>query len=241
MTTPHQPSPSSVETATCVLAGALTRALQEDGDTFGVRRSLDAWGDRTGGLAAVRVLGADVLTPFVLTGRPLPAEDAALVRTAVRAHPAPRHQPLEAALWGARDAALVRALAALGVDGAAGWEGLAPAPPSSGGLAPDWMSLTAILVPLASAAHPFTDAVLRSQLAGRRLDLSRGLVRALLRRDLLSAARMARWLVLDATTPAAAPELVAPALEHLAVLGADDPRVLLEVAVARRLMARTAC
>ncbi|MER6910992.1 hypothetical protein ABT354_04885 [Streptomyces sp. NPDC000594] len=238
MTTSHQPSPSSVETATCVLAGALTRALQKGGDTFGVRRSLDAWGDRTGGLAAVRVLGADVLTPFVLTGRPLPAEDAALVRTAVRAHPAPRHQPLEAALWGARDAALVRALAALGVDGT-DWEGLAPAPPLSGGLAPDWMSLTAVLVPLASAAHPFTDTALRSQLAGRRLDLSRGLVRALLRRDLLSAARMARWLVLD--TPAAAPDLVTPALEHLEVLGADDPRVQLEVAVARRLMARTPC
>ncbi|ANW20325.1 hypothetical protein [Streptomyces clavuligerus] len=238
MTTPHQPSPGSVETATCVLAGALTRALQEDGDAFGVSRSLGAWGDRTGGLAAVRVLGADVLTPFVLTGRPLPAEDAALVRTAVRAHPAPRHQPLEAALWGARDAALVRALAALGVDGA-DWEGLAPASPSPDGLAADWMSLTAVLVPLASAAHPFTDTALRTQLAGRRLDLSRGLVRALLRRDLLSAARMARWLVLDAS--ATVPDLVGPALEHLATLGADDPRVQLEVAVARRLTARARC
>ncbi|MQS35351.1 hypothetical protein [Streptomyces katsurahamanus] len=244
MTTPHQPSPNTVETATCVLAGALSRALREDDRSFGVRHSLGDWGDGTGGLAAVRVLGADVLTPFVLTGRPLPAEDAALVRTAVRAHPAPRLQARESALWGTRDAALVDALAAVGVDGA-GWEGLAPAPPPNGGLAVDWLSLAALLVPLASAAHPFADAALRAQLAGRGPDLTRGLVRSLLRRDLLSAARLARWIVLDGQSgqpgqagPSTPPPLLAPALEHLEVLGSGDPRVLLEVAVARRLMAR---
>ncbi|GLW11453.1 hypothetical protein Misp01_65810 [Microtetraspora sp. NBRC 13810] len=229
------PTPGTVGPAVHLLAGALTRALLEEGDGFRLGRFLADSGDRSAGLAAVRVLGADVLTPFVLKGLPLPGEDAALIEAAVRVYPAPQDQPRETALWRVREAALVRALAALGVD-ASGWEGLTPVRPARQPPAPEWVPLAVDLVRLACAAPPFTDATVREELARRRLDLTRGLVRALLRRDALSAARLARWLTFDAVT--ARPPLLAPALEHLEIVGADDARVLLETTIARRTMTR---
>jgi hypothetical protein len=222
------PTPGTVGLAVHLLAGALTRALLENDDGFRLGRFLTDSGDRSAGLAAVRTLGADVLSPFVLKGFPLHDEDAALVEAAVRAYPAPQDRSRENVLWGARDAALVRALAALGVD-ATGWEGMAPAPPAPEPLAREWVALAADLVRLACTAPPFTEATVREELANRRLDVTRGLVRALLRGDTLSAARLARWLTCDDRPP-----LLASALEHLEIVGADDPRVLLETAIARR-------
>ncbi|WP_059011125.1 hypothetical protein [Streptomyces specialis] len=64
--------------------------------------------------------------------------------------------------------------------------------------------------------------------------MSRGLGRAMLRRDHLTAARLARWLALDAG-PEPEPLLLI-ALGHIAALAPDKPRVLLELAAARRLL-----
>jgi hypothetical protein len=230
---PTTPTPSTVTPAVHLLSGALTRVLLEDDDEFRLGRFPADMGDRSAGLAAVRVLGADVLTPFILAGRALPGEDGELVRAAVRAYPAPREPEQEAQLWGVRDAALVRALAGLGVE-ATGWEGLAPARSPAYCLTLEWVPLALDLVRLAGAAPPFADAALHAELACRHPDIGRGLVRALLRRDLLSAARLTRWLTLGR-----APDhggLVTPALDHLEIVGADDPRVLLETAITRRMM-----
>ncbi|GAB2878003.1 hypothetical protein [Streptomyces mayteni] len=228
MSLTHQPTPGSVEEATGALAGSLARALRGASDGVGARPHLDSWDRRAGGLAAIRVLGADVLAPFLLTGQPLRQEEAWLVRAAVRDHPAPRGHTPEAALWGVRDTVLTAALARLGVD-AADWEGLAePRPP--GPLADDWVTLAADLVRLSTAAHPSLYPELRGRLLDRRLDVARGLVRAMLRRDLLSAARLTRWLLTLAPG-----ELASSTLDHLEIAGRHDPRVRFEAAIARLL------
>lgn len=232
MSLTHQPTPGSVEEATGALAGSLARALRSTGDGVGVRSCLGSWDQRASGLAAIRVLGADVLAPFLLTGQPLRQEEASLVRAAVRAYPAPQVHAPEATLWGVRDAALSAALARLGVD-TAGWEGLA-ATCSAGPLAADWVTLAAYLVRLSTAAHPLLDPELSRSLVSRRLDIERGLVRALLRRDLLSSARLARWL-LALASEGRPPLSLPPVLDHLEVVGAPDPRVRFETAIARRL------
>ncbi|MFD5318895.1 hypothetical protein [Streptomyces sp. NPDC127098] len=232
MSITHQPAPGSVEEATGALAGALAGALRSGDEGVAARFRLDSWDQRAGGLAAVRVLGADVLVPFLLTGQPLRQDEASLVRAAVRAFPAPRSHGPEGALWGVRDAALAAALARLGVD-AAGWEGLAAAGPPSR-LAPGWVTLAADLVRLSTAAHPLLAPELTRRLGDRRLDVERGLVRAVLRRDLLSAARLSRWLLALSPT-GAGPVALPPILDLLEAVGADDPRVRFETAIARRL------
>ncbi|GAA0917633.1 hypothetical protein [Nonomuraea longicatena] len=227
--TPGIPPQGTVLPTVRLLAGTLRQALIPENGGFRLARVLPDGRQADAGLAAVRVLGADVLTPFVVNGLTLTAQDAALIRTAVRAYPAPQAPASEVSLWGVRDAALVRALAASGVD-ATGWEGLAPAESPARLLTLPWVAMAAELVRMTGAAPPFAEQDVRAHLARRHLDVGRGLVRALLRRDLLSAARLARWL-----GPADA-RLTAPVLDYLEIAGTDDARVTLETAITRRLM-----
>ncbi|MEV0618768.1 hypothetical protein AB0I81_35985 [Nonomuraea sp. NPDC050404] len=230
--------PGTVEPAVQALASELLRALDDqEGHAGGdhLDRFVDAWDDRSRGLAAVRVLGADVLTPSALRGAPAGGADEAVVRAAVRAYPAPAGHSRGATLWNVRDAALARVLVAAGTDVTA-WEGLAS--PRSPGWLPDgqWLPLAADLSRLACAAHPWADAALRERVAARRRDVARGLARALLRRDLLGAAGLARWLALDRAGDDE--PMVEAALGQLEIVGTGDPRVLLQCGIAHRLMTR---
>lgn len=97
-----------------------------------------------------------------------------------------------------------------------------------------WPVWSATLSRLSVLALPAVDGPVREQVRRRRRDTRRGLVRAMLRQDYLSAARLARWLALDA---ALSPEpLLAAALSHLELFTAPPPRVRLEIALARRLL-----
>ncbi|MGW0537968.1 hypothetical protein [Streptomyces sp. NPDC003032] len=228
----HQAAPGTVESAVQALAAKLAGALRHDGGEFSLRECVDALDEPVNAVGAVRGLGADALAPFVLTGCTLTADDAGLVRAAVAAFPAPAAGAEDGGLWVARDAALVTVLAGLGVD-AAGWAGLAAGDAVPGWPAKHWAAWSAALARLAPLALPPVEGPARQEALHRRLDLRRGLTRALLRRDHLVAARLARWLALDAH--GTEEPLLTPALDHLAVLAADRHRVLFEIAVARRL------
>ncbi|MFE7527115.1 hypothetical protein ACFU7Y_15505 [Kitasatospora sp. NPDC057542] len=224
---------ASVETATHLLADDIARALSGAGDAFRLEQ-LAARHTEAAGLGALRALGTDVLAPFVLDRRPLAPADVTLLSEAVRAFPAPLPaDPATARLWALRDWALSRTLADLGVD-ALGWVGLSePREPAEDECAP-WPTWTASLGRLSALALPALASPQREQAKVRRLDLGRGLTHALLVRDRLRAARLARWLALDARTH---PEpLLPPALDHLDALAVDQPRVRLETAVARRYL-----
>ncbi|MGK5531731.1 hypothetical protein [Streptomyces sp. URMC 129] len=260
MSVAHQAASDAVGSAVSALASGLAGALRDGGGGFSLRAFADAAGEPAGALGAVRGLGADALAPFLLAGCPFTTADAAVVRAAAAAFPAPPPEEEDGALWAARDAALVRVLAALGVE-ADGWEGLGEArvgsEPEEGpgaGTAGEWPAFSAALAKLAPLALPPVTGPVRRAAADRRLDVGRGLVRAMLRRDHLTAARLARWLALDprpgtapGTVPGtvpragagAAPESVpslGTVLDHIAALASGRPRVLFELAVARRLL-----
>ncbi|MFV0131225.1 hypothetical protein ACLGI4_26550 [Streptomyces sp. HMX112] len=181
-------------------------------------------------LAAVRVLGADVMLPGVLYGRPPVPEDVAVFEKAVLAFPpAPGASPASRwSHWG-----MVRALSAL--DGSAA----SPAATTpAGGAEPDagwlagapWQVLTHQLAVLASLAVPGTDCAVRRAAQDRPVDVARGFVRAVRRRDWLQAAGAGRWLVLLDGVPATLG--LDTGLEFVSHMGGDDPRVALHLQAA---------
>ncbi|MFI7275278.1 hypothetical protein [Streptomyces sp. NPDC049879] len=239
MSLAHRAGHGAAGTAADVLAAALADALTPGGGTFTLRAGLDGRVDPVRALGALRGTGADVLAPFLLGGHPFTASDAALVRAAVTAFPAPEPRTSDDAAWAPRDAALTQALAALGVP-THGWEGLAAdrhTALTGPAALPDptaWTAWTAEAVRLSALALPPVTGTLRERFGAHPPALVNGLVHALLRRDHLAAARTARWLALDAgTTP---DPLLPAALTHLTALGPHRPRTLFELAVVRRLL-----
>ncbi|HEX4099005.1 MAG TPA: hypothetical protein VHY21_00460 [Pseudonocardiaceae bacterium] len=234
--------PGSVAAAVDVLAGAVARAVSGADGAFGLDGVVGGWSDPVVGLAAVRVLGADALAPFLFTGRPLSASDVEVTREALRVFPAPhREDPGDARVWRCRDWALGEVLAHLGVSeprtdqtaaalDSDGGDGFAGQPP--------WLVWSATVTRLAMLALPAVGGPVREQVRRRQRDIWRGLARAMLRHDHLSAARLARWLALDAAvSPESSPEsLLGAVLCHLELFTAPPPRVRLEIALARRLV-----
>ncbi|MCC9310144.1 hypothetical protein LN042_24260 [Kitasatospora sp. RB6PN24] len=228
----HETVSGAVDSAAQALADELVAAISGTARSFSLHRKVAQQDEPVPALAAIRVLGADVLSAYLLAGHAFPTADAELVHAAVGAFPAPPGTAPDAALWALRDQALTAALAELGVV-AAGWPGLAgtAAEPTE---APHWAAWSAELVRCSSLALPPLASPLREQARRRRLDLMRGVSRALLRRDYPSAAKLARWLALDERQ--ACEPLLAPVLEHLEFLAADQPRTKLDVALARRFV-----
>ncbi|WP_018657127.1 hypothetical protein [Actinomadura flavalba] len=226
---------AAVERAAGDLAVRAARALRDPGGPYAVG---DPAEDEPITLAAVRVLGPDALAPFLLAGARPAARDVDLVE---RGHA----DPLAVAAPGSRDA-LVHDLR----DAAArhaltllhGPPRAVPARlPVTGSAAPledarrqgrrPWAALMVLLAPLTAcpAASPAHDQARR-----HATDLGRAAVRAVLRRDPATAARLVRWLALPDVS---CPQLdLAPLVRHLALTTAPTARAALDVAIAERLL-----
>jgi hypothetical protein len=227
----------SVAAAVDALAGAVVQALGGAGGAFVLSEVVGGWADPVVGLGAVRVLGTDALAPFVFTGHPLSADDVEVVQAALRVFPAPDgERPGDAWVWRGKDWALGEVLAHLGVTEPERDRVAAPDAGGEDGPAGEqaWPVWSATVSRLSVLALSGVDGPVREQVRRRRRDTCRGLVRAMLRQDHLSAARLARWLALDAAL--SAEPLLAAALSHLELFTAPSPRVRLEVALARRLL-----
>ncbi|MEV0638341.1 hypothetical protein AB0I77_26030 [Streptomyces sp. NPDC050619] len=199
------------------------------GDSLLGRDETGPSGDLT--LAAVRVLGADVLLPNVLRSVPSDPDDLAVVRKAVKAFP-PSADASPTSLWShwAMERALPRSAAPLdgaradGTEPGAEWLDEAP-----------WQFLTHQLAVLAPLALPAEDCAVARAARRRPVDVARGFVRAVRRRDWLQAAGAGRWLtVLDGVPETLGLE---SGLAFVAQMGGDDPRVALQVQAARLLPA----
>ena len=83
---------------------------------------------------------------------------------------------------------------------------------------------------------PGLDCPLHVQARQRRLDVARGTTRALLRGDHLTAARLARWLAMGTGCPADPPFAVEPVLRQLELVAEPDPRLRLEITMARSVL-----
>lgn len=178
-------------------------------------------------LAAVRVLGADVLAPTTLRGRRPVVDPASVERACALYEPAPGSTPVTVwSHWGLREA-LSRTAASDGrgrPDEQPGAQWLHPLP---------WQRLTHHLAQLASLAVP-GETALHEAAAHRPVDLARGFVRAVRRRDWLQAAGAGRWLAL---TPGVPPSVgLGKGLEFVARMGGHDARVALHATAAALLM-----
>ncbi|MDQ1034158.1 hypothetical protein QFZ75_000574 [Streptomyces sp. V3I8] len=186
-------------------------------------------------LAAVRVVGADAVLPSVLRHTPAEPDDLAVFGRAVHAYPPPANAS-PASVWS--HWAMERTLLALegSVDGASnGMPGNGSQPRAGWLEGASWQSLTHQLAVLAPLAVPAADCAVTRVARSRPVDVARGFVRAVRRRDWLQAAGAGRWLVLLDGVPETLG--LAAGLEFVAQMGRDDPRVALQVEAARLMRA----
>lgn len=180
--------------------------------------------DNRTGIAAVRVIGADLLLPSVLHGHHPHPGDIAVLHRAVREFP-PRPDASDAAAWShwGMMSALHRTASATapGADEPnAAWLEAAP-----------WQAFTHQLSVLAPLAVPAASSAVHRAAAHRVVDLSRGFVRAVRRRNWLQAAGAGRWLAaLDGRPDSLGLER---GLDFVELMGGTDPRVALHVRAAR--------
>ncbi|GAA4665733.1 hypothetical protein [Streptomyces youssoufiensis] len=101
----------------------------------------------------------------------------------------------------------------------------------------DWQRWSVRMGQLSPLALPGLDGPVHRAARGAPLALARGASRALLRRDHPTAARIVRWLALLGSDGVPLPLELPPLIEHLELFGGGGPRLALDLAIARRLLA----
>ncbi|WP_151477459.1 hypothetical protein [Streptomyces albicerus] len=186
-----------------------------------------------GGLAvaAVRVLGADLLLPHILSRTPAAPEALTVFRQTVEAFP-PRADAAPIVVWS--HWAMSRTLRRLDAPQAGSPAGDEGAEPEAGWLdEATWPFLTHQLAVLAPLAVPGEDCAVARVARSRPVDLARGFVRAVRRRDWQQAAGAGRWLtLLDGVPDTLGLET---GLDFVELMGGSDPRVALQVEAARAM------
>ncbi|MGX7826280.1 hypothetical protein ACTG9Q_14420 [Actinokineospora sp. 24-640] len=235
-----QVAQASLRDACAVLAGRVLDAVA-NADELDLPGYLDSYPDVTSGLGAVRLLGADVFAPHLLLNHPTDPRDLGIVTESFACFPPTTdldtHEQRIAA-W--RDWATVLLVARLtGQDPHD--PAVAPPPPETlTAILGDparwqrWSLSAAQLSPLALPGinGPVVEAICREKRA-----LCRGVVRAVLRRDHVTATRLARWVALSSVTdPVRLPLDPVLLVEHIRLHGGTAPRLLLDLAVARHLL-----
>ncbi|MGH3309209.1 MAG: hypothetical protein ACRDP3_01240 [Streptomyces sp.] len=231
-------------------ASVVVSALRGGDGRFDLLGSALSRSDDPASVAAVRVLGADALAPCTLSGK-LPTEaDVILFEGAVAAFPPESGSSSVSAWshWGMR-AALGRVLAGDGTGTGTGLDGAGPDAAGLAGIGPDgddpdaagpdpewvtaepWQRMTYQLSQVASLAVPGLPSPLSAAVAKRPVDLARGFVRAVRRRDWLQAAGAARWLAMTDGVPLSLG--LDAGLDFVHHMGAADARVALHVRAAQ--------
>ncbi|MBT2444995.1 hypothetical protein J7E93_33865 [Streptomyces sp. ISL-36] len=214
------------------MAGRALDALRDGGGTGAL-----SWPLSRAELAAVRVLGADLFAPH-LVGASVPGDDAALaVAEAYQLFPPQPECDLVTAWhdWAAR------ALSAHIGSAEAGQAATVPPEPPPPARTPDadaggWRQRASAVARLAPLALPGFDSPLHQAVRAHPLALARGAVRAMLRRDHRTAARLTRWLAWLHYTHMSVPLEIAPLLARLRQVGDGSARTRLDLAVAERLL-----
>ncbi|MEU5754586.1 hypothetical protein [Streptomyces sp. NPDC047829] len=183
--------------------------------------------------AAMRVLGADTLLPTALLRVPPDPGQLAVFKDAVATH-SPRDDAAPAVVWS--HWAMARALRRIEQpldDPLAGDPG---AEPDAGWLdGASWQVLTHQLAVLAPLALPGEECAVTRAARDRPVDVARGFVRAVRRRDWRQAAGAGRWLsLLDGVPDTLGLET---GLDFVRLMGGGDPRVALQLEAARLMPA----
>ncbi|MGC3003255.1 hypothetical protein ACPF8X_34005 [Streptomyces sp. G35A] len=176
-------------------------------------------------LAAVRVLGSDALLPSLLLSTPPDPAEVAVFRKAVEAYP-PRADTAPTVRWS--HWGMARTLRRIDPSFTSG-----PGDePGTGWLdGAGWQTLTHQLAVLAPLALPGEDCAVNRVAGDRSLDVARGFVRAVRRRDWRQAAGAGRWLTLLPGVPDTLG--LEAGLDFVELMGGQDPLVALHVRAAR--------
>ncbi|GLW71467.1 hypothetical protein Kpho02_37660 [Kitasatospora phosalacinea] len=187
-------------------------------------------------LAAVRVLGADLFAPRLLAGAGPDGPTAALLAEARRVLPAPLAPSEEAArVLGWQDWAVGHLLARTPYGGAVPPPAALPGPEEVG-----WRAWSVRMAQLSGLALPGLDGPVHEGARRHVLGLARGTVRSLLRHDLTTAARLARWLAWTEAEGLPPRLELGPVLDRIRLAGDGSARTGLDLAVAGRLAAGSA-
>ncbi|WP_125513531.1 hypothetical protein [Streptomyces sp. WAC 01529] len=221
------------------LAGRLHRCLETPGSGAALADYVEGATDRRTALAAVRVLGPDVLAPALFGTRRIDPADREVLATALA------HYPLDAG-GTAETMCLDRVTTGLlhRAEGAVSGDGVAvdDAVDVDTFLRPEerWRPWAQQMAGVASCALPGVCGSLVEQARTRAADLGRGVARAMLRRDYRTAARLVRWTALADNNRAAVDQLnIEAVLRHLELCGSVNARLSLDVRIARLLRTRT--
>ncbi|MEW1758830.1 hypothetical protein AB0393_20255 [Streptomyces cyaneofuscatus] len=186
------------------------------------------------GIAAARVIGADLLLPSVLYGRHPHPGDVAVLDRAVREFP-PKPDAPAATAWShwhmiSTLQRMAQPPSTTGTTGTAS-PGTYEEPDAAWLEQAPWQSFTHQLSVLAPLAVPAAPSAVQRAAAARAVDLARGFVRAVRRRDWLQAAGAGRWLAAIGGEPATLG--LERGLDFVELMGGHDPRVTLHVRAAR--------
>ncbi|MBW4716428.1 hypothetical protein [Saccharothrix obliqua] len=223
---------TSLADAATALARHVLDALDGVGEV-GLADCVDSRSDATAVLGAARLIGADLFAPQVLLGRALDPRDAESVIDSFAVFP-PVIEPVtpEQRVRAWRDWATARLLARL--VGTA--EPAVPVDNTPLDAHDDWPRWSVRAAQLSSLALPGVGGPVVEAVRCGRQALARGVTRALLRRDHVTAARLARWAALLAGTGVEVPLDLALLLEHIRLHGGAGPRMLLDLAIARHVL-----
>jgi hypothetical protein len=217
------------EQAVQELASWVTRGLRarcgegHDGHDGSLVGFVEGEADRTSALAAVRIIGADVVVAQHLAGTSAEPADRAVITEALEVSGS--HAPDPLLDW--QEWALARAAGSS-----------ARPTPVRLPFAPEesWKSFPGRLASLAALAVPRFDGPLHEAVRERPIDIARGATRAMLRRDHPTTAALGRWLALLHVYGVALPLDVARLLTHARLVGVIDARTALDLAVAQQLL-----
>ena len=190
-------------------------------------------------LAAVRVLGADLFAPQLHTGAEPDGPTAELLVEARRTLPPPAAGSEEAALaigwqdWAA-DRVLARTPFGAAVSPAA--PPRTPPAPSPGPETAGWQAWSVRMAQLSVLALPGLDGPVHEDARTHTLGLARGATRTMLRNDLTTAVRLARWLAWARADGRPVRLEIEPVLERIRLVGAGSARMRLELDVAHGLL-----
>jgi hypothetical protein len=207
------------------LASCVVSALRS-GDHARAAAPAAADGEAEGlALAAVRVLGADAMLPSTLLPTPPLPDELAVFREAVEAYP-PGADAAPTVLWS--HWAMRHTLWRLDPGHA---DGPHREPDAAWLEGAPWQLLTHQLAVLAALAVPGEDCAVARAAQHRPVDVARGFVRAVRRRDWRQAAGAGRWLTLLEGVPQTLG--LDNGLDFVELMGGQDPLVALQVSAAR--------
>lgn len=215
------------------LSACVLRALSGVEDTFCLAEQVSV-GEPTAGLAAVRVLGPDVLAPYVIGGHRFGVEDAEVIDNSMSLFPPSDADCAGTVGKGPLPVRRLRDWATTAVLGRLRDQPMPACPVVSdvSDVASElgWLAWSGALAQIAPLVFPGLDSPVHTRARERVVDTARGVTRSMLRRDHLTAARLTRWLADAPDVPAMSLD---GALTHLALFSGDNPRLGLEIALAR--------